>query len=164
MTIQSFEYCSLHYLNQWLTYDRGYCDALSNGTTETKLNTLKNAGGFYRVSRNLPTKYDVGKGRARYQPTLDILDQVDKKKLTIEPVIEINKIERKISAVYGDRNVLSLTTKFLWLKVKKPIIIYDSQARSAIGTTILQQYLQKNGFMNGFLISIYGVKVMMPNK
>jgi hypothetical protein len=35
---------------------------------------------------------------------------------------------------YGNKKVFSLTTKFLWLKLKRPIIMYDSQARIALGT------------------------------
>ncbi len=48
------------------------------------------------------------------------------------PVKEILKIEEEISNKYGNRNVLSLTTKFLWIKVKRPILIYDSMARKAL--------------------------------
>ena len=36
---------------------------------------------------------------------------------------------------YGNRNVLSVTTKLLWLKLCDPnIIIYDSQTRAALHT------------------------------
>ena len=34
------------------------------------------------------------------------------------------------------RDVLSATTKFLWLKMKSPIIIYDSRARKALGAAL----------------------------
>ena len=137
MAIQTFEYFSLYYLNQWLTYDRGYCQALSNGTKEEKLSTLKSAGGFYSVARNLPREFDEKEGR--YQPVLTILDSVSKErfpskeKLT-QTVSKISEIEQKISKKYGKRKVLSLTTKFLWLKIKEPIIIYDSQAENAVGS------------------------------
>ena len=137
MAIQTFEYCSLYYLNQWLTYDRGYCQALSNGTKEEKLSTLKSTGGFYSVARNLPREFDEKEGR--YQPVLTILDSVSKErfpskeKLT-QTVSKISEIEQKISKKYGKRKVLSLTTKFLWLKIKEPIIIYDSQAANAVGS------------------------------
>ena len=137
MAIQTFEYCSLYYLNQWLTYERGYCEALSNGNKEQKLSTLKSAGSFYSVARNLPREFDEKEGR--YQPVLTILDSVSKErfpskeKLT-QTVSKISEIEQKISKKYGKRKVLSLTTKFLWLKIKEPIIIYDSQAENAVGS------------------------------
>jgi hypothetical protein len=48
-------------------------------------------------------------------------------------VESIENVSRKISNKYGGHGSLSLTTKFLWLKMKSPIIIYDSRARNALG-------------------------------
>lgn len=70
MAIHTSEYCSLHYLNQWLSYDRHYCDALSKDDEIKKLSALKSAGGFYRVARNLPSEFDERRGLKRYQPVL----------------------------------------------------------------------------------------------
>lgn len=114
MATNTFEYCSLHYLNQWLTYDINYCQALANGNKNEKLTALKNAGGFYRVARNLPSEYDEKKGLARYEPVLDIIDLLKPIQFENDPVKEIRGIEKRISEKYGDRSVLSLTTKFLW--------------------------------------------------
>lgn len=134
MATKTFEYCSLYYLNLWLTYDMGYCQALANGNKNEKLTALKNAGGFYRVARNLPSEYDEKEGLARYEPVLDIIDPLKPIQFENNPVKEIREIEKRISEKYGDRSVLSLTTKFLWIKIKRPILIYDSQARIAVGT------------------------------
>jgi hypothetical protein len=101
------------------------------------LSALERAGAFYGVARNLPTKFDVKKNVKRYQPVLEILDAVSKEQFNDDPVNTVNRIleiEREISAKYGDKRVLSLTTKFLWLKIKEPILIYDSQARIAVGS------------------------------
>jgi len=46
MKTETFEDFSLQYLNQWLTYDMGYCQALANGNKSEKLSALKKAGGF----------------------------------------------------------------------------------------------------------------------
>lgn len=134
MAIQTFEYCSLHYLNQWLTYDMDYCQALANGNKSEKLTALKKAGGFYRVARNFPSEYDEKKGLARYEPVLDIIDLLKPDQFENNPVKEILEIERRISEKYGNRSILSLSTKFLWIKIRQPILIYDSQARTALGT------------------------------
>ena len=134
MATKTFEHCSLHYLNQWLTYDMGCCQALANDDKSMKLTTLKKAGSFYRVARNLPSKYDKGKGLARYQPVLDIIDYLKPSQFENNSVKEIVKISEKISEKYGGKKVLSLTTKFLWIKIKQPILIYDSRARIALGT------------------------------
>ncbi len=140
----TFEYCSLHYLNQWLTNDRNYCLALAGENRGAKLSALKKAGGFYRVARNVPTKYDVKIGLERYEPVLDILDHISPKQFEENPVEVILDTEKKISSKYGNRGVLSLTTKFLWLKIKSPILIYDSQARLAVGSKSgnLESYYQ----------------------
>ncbi|MFC1771058.1 hypothetical protein ACFLZV_04135 [Candidatus Margulisiibacteriota bacterium] len=134
MAIQTFEYCSLYYLNQWLSYDQSYCQALSENNKEKKLIALKRAGGFYGVSRNVPKECDKDNGMARYQPILEILDGVYQNQFQNNPVDRIYEIRNKISKKYKNRNLLSLTTKFLWLKVKQPILIYDSQARKALST------------------------------
>lgn len=84
--IQTFEYCSLHYLNQWLSYDRNYCIALSGVNNKEKLSALKKAGGFYRVARNLPTAFDEKIGIERYQPVLDILDDLSIEQFETNPV------------------------------------------------------------------------------
>ena len=105
MTLHTFEYCSLHYLNQWLTHDKDYCKALSTGSNEEKLSALKKAGGFYKIARNLPTEYDVKKSIPRYQPVLDILDAVDKTQFQSDLIKKILEIESEISKNYGGRNV-----------------------------------------------------------
>lgn len=132
--IQTFEYSSLYYLNQWLSYDKDYCLALSGSNQKEKLSALKSAGGFYRVARNLPTAFDEKIGIERYQPVLDIIDNLSIDQFEKDPVKKILEIETEISNKYGNRGVLSLTTKFLWLKFKSPILIYDSQARIAVGS------------------------------
>jgi len=98
--------------------------------------------GFYRVARNLPCEFDVKKGLARYEPVLEILDTVSKEQFKEDPVKKILEIEREISGKYGNRSVLSLTTKFLWLKIKQPVLIYDSQARIALRS--------ENGDLDGY--------------
>ena len=131
MAIKTFEYCSLFYLNQWLEYDMGFCDALAKGTRSKKLDTLRKAGNFYRVARNLPSKYEGG--LKRYELVLDIIDFLNPADFKKDPIEKIHKVKDEISSKYGERGVLSLTTKFLWIKLKEPILIYDSQARIALG-------------------------------
>jgi len=131
MAIKTFEYCSLFYLNQWLEHDMGFCDALAKGNRSKKLDTLRKAANFYRVARNLPSKYEGD--LKRYELVLDIIDSLKPADFKKDPIEEIYKIKDKISDKYGKRGVLSLTTKFLWIKFKEPILIYDSQASMALG-------------------------------
>lgn len=129
-----FKYCALHYLNQWLTHDRKYYDGLSGKDEATKLEALNKAAVFYRVSRNLPDRYDVRKGLLRFKPVLDVLDSLSPTNFEGDALLPgILGVRDQISAQYGKRGVLSLTTKFLWLKIRWPIVIYDSKARAAVG-------------------------------
>ena len=130
----SFDFSALHYLNQWLTSDCRLCTMLSEGDERAKLKALSKAAAAYRVARNVPKKYDVCCGMPRFKPVLDIIDPLTQADFTGDRVAAITSIRDRISARYGNRDVSSLTTKFLWLKLKSPIIIYDSQARNALGT------------------------------
>lgn len=143
MPIQTPEYCSLQYLNQWLAHDKGYCEALSkDNNRENKLKALKDAGSYYGVARNLwfKDKREIKKEKwfERYEPLLKILDKIDGSQFQEKPdskIFEkIKKVSYEISEGYDRGNFLSLTTKFLWLKVKQPIIIYDNNARNALRT------------------------------
>jgi hypothetical protein len=129
-----FKYCALHYLNQWISNDRACCEALAGPDDSEKLRTLADAAAFYRIARNLPKSYDEGKDLPRYRPVLMVIDALNRVDFQGENLLSsIKNVRDKISAQYGGRDVLSLTTKFLWLKIKSPVIIYDSQARKAVG-------------------------------
>ena len=132
-----FKYCALYYLNQWLSKDSVYCQALANDDRTAKLRALSNAAGFYGIARNLRERHDVGRGLPRYGPVLEIIDAQSARSFEGAGLVpSVIRVSEEISAVYGDRKVLSLTTKFLWLKLKKPIIVYDRRARLALGTPL----------------------------
>jgi hypothetical protein len=118
-----------------LRHDRLYHESLNKGTREEKLTSIRKAATYYKVARNLPKEHDEDIGRARYEPVLEEIDKVGPSDFSGNPVKSISKIQRRISKAYGDRGVLSITTKLLWLKVRDPIIIYDSQARKSLGTS-----------------------------
>lgn len=151
MTTQgpTLEYCSLAYLNLWLVNDSVYHKALQpvgDDTIHAKSETLIKAGKFYSVARGLPTEYDVEVGLVRYQPVIDIMDQLQTHDFgggdsvqTVNPqcIDIINAVAEEIGKRYptkkgNRRNVLSLTSKFLWLKFKSPVLIYDKNARVAL--------------------------------
>lgn len=130
-----FKYCALHYLNQWLSKDRVFCEGLAGADQAVKLKTLKAAAVFYGVARNLSERYDVDVGLPRYKPVLDILDSLHTYPFRSGSglVRSVLGVKERISSRYGGKDVLSLATKFLWLKIKSPIIIYDNRARRAVG-------------------------------
>ena len=112
MTTQTFEYCSLCYLNLWSETDKSCFEALSNNVSrEKKLAAIKTVANVYSVAKNLRTRYDVDEGLERFEPILDILESVNIDNLKNTPIDEINSIRKLISTRYGGNDVLSLTTK-----------------------------------------------------
>ena len=131
----NFKYFALHYLNLWISYDREFSDALQGHDEAAKLKALADAAVFYKIARNLPTAFDEGIGR--YKPVLDVIEALDPKKFQEPGLIDaIEDVHNRISEQYGGRRVISLTTKFLWLKMKSPIIIYDRRASNALHITV----------------------------
>lgn len=130
MPIRTFDYCALQFLNQWVEKEERYCIALASDNLNTRRQGLIDAGGHFRIARNLPTIYETD---GRYQAVLEALSEVhDATEANTVEVVEA--LRQTVSNAYGGRNVLSATTKFLWLKLKAPVRIYDSQARCALGT------------------------------
>lgn len=132
----TFDFFALHYLNLWLANERAFCKNAESKKRSQQLSALQDAAAHFSIARNLLTKFDLGKGLKRYEPVLEILDNYSsrdfQKNAGIATIIEVHD---KLSKVYGKRKVLSATTKFLWVKFRSPIIIYDGQARKALGTT-----------------------------
>lgn len=133
MPKRTFDFCALQFLNQWLEKEKSYCEMLASPDIETQRLALAKAGGHFRISRNLPTHFEKENNFPRYQPVLDVLKNIGEVNLSNVTDV-VNKARDQISEHYGDRNVLSLTTKFLWLKFKSPVRIYDKQARIALKT------------------------------
>lgn len=133
MPIRTFDFCALQFLNQWLEKEATYCESLASSDTSIQREALVAAGGHFRVARNLPKKHETDMSFQRYEPVLEILN--DLAPVTLDNIVDVvNDARQRISSEYGQRSVLSLTTKFLWLKVKSPVRIYDRQARIALGT------------------------------
>ncbi len=130
----SWEYLSLHYLDMWLGNDQFYHASLNSENCEEKLDCIKKALTHYKVARNLPRVYDAENGIQRYEPILNIIDEVSACSFADNTVESITNVKRRISEAYGNRGVLSITTKLLWLKIRTPIIMYDSRSCQALNT------------------------------
>jgi hypothetical protein len=77
--------------------------------------------------------YDVGVGLPRLKPVLDTLDRVPPESVTDTTLRSVvGELRLEIGRAYGGRDLLSAATKFLWLRHRDVLVIYDSQARSAL--------------------------------
>jgi hypothetical protein len=125
-----FNHSALRYLDQWLSKDRVFCEGLAEATKSKRLDALRNAAAFYGVSRNLRTEFDRDE---RLGPLLTIVDSLSRTNIEHRDLVgSVLRVRDRIRADYGNRGVLSLTTKVLWLKFKMPLIIYDRRARMAL--------------------------------
>ncbi|MGB0713421.1 MAG: hypothetical protein ACPGUC_07655, partial [Gammaproteobacteria bacterium] len=77
MTKQTFDYCALQFLNQWLWKEEAYCKLLASSEVESQRESLIAAGGHFRVARNLPKKFEEANNLSRYQPVLDALNNIE---------------------------------------------------------------------------------------
>jgi hypothetical protein len=127
-------YAALRWLNSWLEADSRLYHQVSHGTHSQKLEAVNEAATRFRIARNLSTQYDTSLGLARYQPALAVIDNLTPEDFVGDLTANVLRIRDKLKSAYGGRNVLSATTKLLWLKLRSPIIIYDQQARDALGT------------------------------
>ncbi len=132
MPVRTFDFCALQFLNQWLEKEESYCDLLASTDIKDQRRALFKAGVHFRVARNLLTAFEAN---GRYQSILEVFNKNKISDVNLHNVVDVvGEVQEQISGHYGGRNVLSATTKFLWLKVKSPIRIYDQQARKALGT------------------------------
>ncbi len=46
----------------------------------------------------------------------------------------MKRLRRRMGEAYGNRDLLSASTKLLWLFHRESVVIFDSQARAALGT------------------------------
>ena len=138
MAKQSMEYCAFHYLNQYLRNDERHIRVLADKalTRKKRCEELKDAATFYKVARNLRTRYKVKKVSTRYGRVLDLLDKIDESKKPSRPEQTILRFSTKLKHYYQNYDLLSFSSKMLWLKYQNPIIIYDKQARKALQTAV----------------------------
>jgi hypothetical protein len=110
--------------------------ALSVDSVPEQMRGLQDALSFFMVARTLPRKYDVGEGAQRYRPLLDAFLEVEARSFVQDDFVKkVDALRKGIGARYGGRDLLSLSTKLLWLKHRDPFIIYDSRASKALGVT-----------------------------
>jgi hypothetical protein len=125
---------ALYYAEVWTHKVRGFVDGLASTDPLRRLKAVCDAGGYFRISRSLKKAYDVDIGLPRLEPVLDALDRVLPESVTDATLHSvIGELRREIGRAYGGRDLLSAATKFLWLRHRDIAVIYDSQARLALG-------------------------------
>ena len=120
----NYNYFAINYLDDWCDADRRFVDGLCfSRTGDERLACLWKAAKYYKVTRTLPVINEERRlGRA-----LEAIDAINNQ-ITEETVgTVVCDLERTFKRVYG-KNALSAASKFLWIRHRSPVVIYDGQA------------------------------------
>ena len=133
MPSKSYDACARQFAAQWNTRESHMHANLASGSRELALLAIQKGAGHFRVARNFPTRFDVGRQVPRLAPALDAIEAFRASVLTIERLPQAVKLLRaQLGDAYGGGDRLSAATKFLWLLHRSPVVIFDSQARLAL--------------------------------
>ncbi len=126
-----------YYAKVWALKERRFVDGLASTDPAIRVQAISDAGGYFRISRSLRTVYDVAVGLPRLKSVLDALDRIPGSSVSDATLARcINELRREIGRPYGNLDVLSAATKFLWLRHRDVVVIHDSQARIALGAQV----------------------------
>jgi len=130
--VDNFKYFALMYLNDWHFWDSPLSERIFSSNKEDSLSAFHSAAKYYKVTRNFP----IDEGEARLQGALDLVKS-DSSQLGENNVCEIvNNLALAFERRYG-KNAVSAASKFLWLRHKSPVVIFDSRAK---------KWLDRNGY------------------
>lgn len=125
--------CALQYANIWTLKEAPLVFALAEVDANTRREALCRAGGYFKIARSFQVAYDVDRGIPRFQPVLDALDRIPVESVTDATLRKVvGRFRRELGRPYGNRDLLSAATKFLWLRHRDVVVIHDSQARLAL--------------------------------
>jgi len=134
MPLRSLPHCAKQYAESWSRGERPIFEALAGTDRGCRLEALQHGAGYFRIARNFKIAFDVGQGLERLAPVLDLLEPFRTSALTGRALCDtIDELRSQLAAGYGGGDRLSAATKLLWLLRRDPVIIYDSQARRALG-------------------------------
>ena len=135
--MSNFHYYAIQYVDDWFRYDRLMVAGINSKVKDKQVEALQAASSYYGVGRTLH-KTDAEKAaenssdaeyrKIRLVAALELL-----RKATLEDgaIAAVDNLTGDLSKVYK-QNALSAASKFLWLKFRSPIVIYDTLAHNAL--------------------------------
>jgi hypothetical protein len=133
--VRSFEQCAQECADTWFAKEAAFVADLASADTSRRLTALQRAAGHFKIARTMPTAYDVGLGRPRLAPVLELLDEPQLRNVTAAGLADsVGFVRRRLADAYHKADLLSAATKFLWLMNRDVAVIFDSQARTALAS------------------------------
>ncbi|ELI5413155.1 hypothetical protein RRJ79_004541 [Vibrio parahaemolyticus] len=121
--MNNFYYFSMIYLSDWVYWDEPFVERLSDLDKCVRITGLHDAAKYYKVTRNFKKIAE----NVRFEKALDELELISRPTNAEEAISAVNDLSTALMNIYG-KNAVSAASKFLWLKFKNPILIYDSRA------------------------------------
>jgi len=131
--MDNLKFFALAYLNDWWQYDRNFVAGLCpSQSRKIRLQRLNEAATYYQVIRRFPKKKD---GAERLGKVLDLLDAALEglSALTQYNVdVAVRTLAEKFNEAYEQGIEISAASKFLWIRHKTPVVIYDARAYTCL--------------------------------
>ncbi len=103
---------------------------INSKSKEERLKGVRKGASFFGVARTIPKEPE--KKKVRYQPFLEIIDKYGFQDIKEKNLVGfLEGVHKELANFYGT-NMVSATSKILWLKFRSPVIILDSQAKKAL--------------------------------
>ena len=129
---ENFFYFAMMYLNDWYSSDKPFMEGLSSRSRPDQLLWFNKAAKYYKVTRNF-VKLD---NEERLEGALAILNKVSGPITDENVVTSVNTLANSFQKKYG-KYVVSAASKFLWLRFRSPVIIFDNR---------VLRWLKTNGY------------------
>lgn len=127
--LKNYRFFALAYLNDWWQYDSRFFNGLqTSNNRKIRLYWLREAAAYYQVIRNFAEKYDQGE---RMGKALDALDELEGPITSDNVDTNVNRLAGLLKSAYK-QTLQSAASKFLWIRFRSPIIIYDERARRGL--------------------------------
>ena len=120
---ENFRYHAYCYLDEWIQFDSVFTEKLSLADDEAAACCLAEIAQYYGVIRNFR---DIGE-HPRFSKAWAALKQISQPQTIEDAVKQHEELLLLLRADYG-KILHSATSKFLWMRFKSPVIIYDQLA------------------------------------
>lgn len=142
--LENFNFFAFAYLNDWWQYDRHFVAGLSlSNSGNVRLYWINEAASYYQIGRRFPKKKDGGERLGKALDRLDVVLQ-QAGTLTEQNVDEVvTTLAEKFNADYENGIEISAASKFMWIRNKTPVVIFDSRASACLprlGATLDSSY------------------------
>ena len=133
--MQSIQASASAYADKWFREERQLVRGFMSSERASRVVALQSAAGYFKIARNMPRRYDIARGLDRFEPAMSILEEPEFRDVDVANLRDtVWSLRRRLAVAYGGKDLLSAATKFLWLSHQSVVVIFDSQARAALGT------------------------------